>query len=52
MKKAENIPLSENEIGENINVNQKDFFAVAGIWKNRDINIDSLQKKAWREENK
>ena len=33
-------------------MNEQDFFATAGIWENRDINIDSLRKKAWGEENK
>lgn len=25
-----------------------DFFASAGLWKNRDINADELRKKAWK----
>ena len=28
---------------------QEDFFAVAGIWENREINIESIRQQAWRE---
>ena len=29
---------------------EKDFFATAGLWKNRDINAESLRQEAWGEE--
>lgn len=28
----------------------EDFFAIAGIWENRDINVDSIRQQAWREQ--
>lgn len=42
----ENTSLSKNQIADDTNMNEKDFFATAGIWNNRHINIDSLRKKA------
>ncbi len=24
-----------------------DFFSLAGLWKNREINLESIRKKAW-----
>lgn len=27
----------------------EDFFEMAGIWKDRDISIDSIRQQAWRE---
>ena len=35
----------ENEDDEEL---EDDFFAICGIWKNRDIDINSLREKAWR----
>ena len=26
---------------------QEDFFASAGLWSNREINLDSIRKRAW-----
>ncbi|MGK7882038.1 MAG: DUF2281 domain-containing protein [Crocosphaera sp.] len=31
---------------------EENFFSLAGIWENREIDINSLRKKAWREESK
>lgn len=28
---------------------EKDFFATAGLWKNRNIDAESLRKQAWGE---
>ena len=27
--------------------NEKDFFALAGLWSGRDITLDSIRQKAW-----
>lgn len=29
---------------------EQDFFAVAGLWENRDVTVESIRKKAWRED--
>ncbi len=29
--------------------NEKDFFALAGLWENRNITTESLRQEAWRE---
>ena len=31
---------------------QENFFSLAGIWENREIDIHSLRKQVWREESK
>lgn len=28
---------------------EEDFFSMAGIWENREIDINSLRQQAWRE---
>jgi hypothetical protein len=30
----------------------QDFFAMAGLWENKNITIDSIRQKAWKEEEK
>jgi hypothetical protein len=30
--------------------NEQDFFALAGLWENRDITPKSIRQTAWREE--
>ena len=30
----------------------EDFFAIAGIWSNREITAETLRKEAWKEQNK
>ena len=30
----------------------EDFFAIAGIWENREVTAETLRQKAWKEENK
>ncbi len=32
--------------------NEQDFFALAGLWEDRDINPKSIREAAWREENR
>ena len=34
------------------NLEQENFFSLAGIWENREIDINSLRKQVWREESK
>jgi hypothetical protein len=29
---------------------EQEFFAMAGLWENRTITIDSIRQEAWREE--
>lgn len=29
---------------------EADFFEIAGIWENREINVDSIRQQAWREQ--
>lgn len=29
----------------------KDFFAIAGIWSNREITAETLRQEAWKEQN-
>ncbi|MGK5091029.1 hypothetical protein WDW89_03310 [Deltaproteobacteria bacterium TL4] len=37
-----------DENTENIaSTGEKDFFAVAGLWKNREVSIDSIRRNAW-----
>jgi hypothetical protein len=40
------------EDNTNIADNQQDFFALAGMWENRDITTESIRQQAWRTENK
>jgi hypothetical protein len=40
------------EDNTNIVDNQQDFFALAGMWENRDITTESIRQQAWRTENK
>ncbi len=28
----------------------QDFFAMAGLWENKNITVDSIRQKAWKEE--
>ncbi len=49
----------ESEIENNVFSNQtrekqkqENFFSLAGIWENREIDIHSLRQQAWREESK
>ncbi|MEN9566835.1 MAG: hypothetical protein RLZZ69_2031 [Cyanobacteriota bacterium] len=30
----------------------EDFFAIAGIWENREITAETLRQEAWKEQNK
>ncbi|BAZ43401.1 hypothetical protein NIES4102_04010 [Chondrocystis sp. NIES-4102] len=30
----------------------EDFFAIAGIWENREVTAETIRQKAWQEENK
>jgi hypothetical protein len=30
----------------------EDFFAIAGIWENREITSETLRQEAWKEQNK
>ena len=32
--------------------NEQDFFALAGLWEDRDITPKSIRQTAWREENR
>ena len=32
--------------------NEQDFFALAGLWENRNITPKSIREAAWREENR
>lgn len=32
--------------------NEQDFFALAGLWEDRDITPKSIRQAAWREENR
>lgn len=29
--------------------NEADFFALAGLWENRDLTTDSIRQEAWKE---
>ncbi|WP_353932796.1 hypothetical protein WJM97_09480 [Okeanomitos corallinicola TIOX110] len=40
------------EDNTNIADNQQDFFALAGMWENRNITTESIRQQAWRTENK
>ena len=40
------------EDNSNIADNQQDFFALAGMWENRNITTESIRQQAWRTENK
>ncbi|WP_245911994.1 hypothetical protein [Brunnivagina elsteri] len=33
-----------------ISNNEQDFFALAGLWENRDVTTESIRQKAWRED--
>lgn len=32
--------------------NEQDFFALAGLWEDRNITPESIREAAWREENR
>jgi phosphopantetheine adenylyltransferase len=38
------------EDNTNITDNQQDFFALAGMWENRNISTESIRQQAWRTE--
>jgi hypothetical protein len=33
-----------------ISNNEKDFFALAGLWENRNVTTESIRQEAWRED--
>lgn len=33
-----------------ISNNEQDFFALAGLWENRNVTTESIRQKAWRED--
>ncbi len=33
-----------------VQTNEADFFALAGLWAERDINLDAIRLKAWRQQ--
>jgi hypothetical protein len=35
--------------GNKAQINDEDFFALAGLWAGRDINLDTIRQKAWLE---
>ena len=43
MEVLQNVPVEQNEK----EVNEEDFFSLAGIWEDRDITADELRAKAW-----
>ncbi len=34
---------------QQFNSNDNNFFSCAGLWKNRDITLESLRQQAWKE---
>lgn len=32
------------------NLEQENFFSLAGIWENRDINLEEIRQQAWKEQ--
>jgi hypothetical protein len=44
MKQSE---TAEAEAGPTAQEVSLDFFSLAGLWKDRDISLDSLRQKAW-----
>ena len=38
-----------NETATSVTASQEDFFALAGLWENRDIDAATLCKQAWPE---
>ncbi len=32
------------------NNNEQDFFALAGLWENRNVTTESIRQEAWRED--
>lgn len=50
-KKANITDSESNYLAENnLTINEKDFFKLAGVWENREINIDSIRQQAWQED--
>ncbi|GAA4792002.1 hypothetical protein GCM10023231_19930 [Olivibacter ginsenosidimutans] len=45
--------LQDNMEGKRLKDNRvkDDFFSLAGLWENRDINADELRAKAWPKKN-
>jgi hypothetical protein len=37
------------ELSAHESMSEADFFNCAGIWENRDINLESIRAKAWRD---
>lgn len=43
----EDVTASEISLTEPSKVSEKDFFAMAGVWAERDVTLDSIRQKAW-----
>lgn len=42
------VEIDKTSIKKKSTAKNYDFFASAGLWKNRDINADELRKNAWK----
>lgn len=36
-----------NDAEENTNHKEEEFFALAGLWQGRDINLETIRQQAW-----
>ena len=51
-------PKQQEQVFQLVDTLEKDtkenenFFAIAGIWEDREINAKTLRKEAWKEQNK
>ena len=43
----ENVTARDFSIFQPKRVKDADFFALAGLWANRDVTLDSIREKAW-----
>ncbi len=48
MKQLDFVEVEEASFKRKPSVKKHNFFASAGLWKNRDINADELREKAWK----
>ncbi|MCG8310707.1 MAG: hypothetical protein MI975_25180 [Cytophagales bacterium] len=48
MKQLDFVEVEKTSFKRKSTTRKYDFFASAGLWKNRNINADELRKNAWK----
>ncbi len=48
LKQLDFVEVEQSSFKKKPTTKNYDFFASAGLWKNKDINADELRKNAWK----